>query len=142
MEEEKTKQTETQIPEEIRPVKKQRWFSKSLHDFLGGDYLSKQSVLGNLPYLLFITILALVYIGNTYYAEKTYKEIEKTKNELKELRFQYLTVKSSLMYHTKMNEIVRRATPLGLKEAMLPPYKIYYSDKSLVASGDTSGETK
>ncbi|HTX88785.1 MAG TPA: FtsL-like putative cell division protein [Bacteroidales bacterium] len=127
---------------EVRPVKKQSRFRKSLHDILGGDYLSKESVLGNLPYLLFVTVLAMIYIGNTYYAEKTYKAIEKTKSELKELRFEYLTTKSTLMFHSKLSEIVRRSGPLGLKESMVPPYKIFYTDKDLRSATDTNQAAK
>lgn len=117
--------------EEVQPVKKQKKDRRPIHDILGGDYLSRESVIGNLPFLIFVALLALIYIANTYYADKTVKEIEKTKVELKELRFIYTTTKSNLMYHSKQTEIARRAFLLGLKETMIPPYKIFYSNDSI-----------
>jgi len=44
-------------------VKKPRKGRKRVQEFLGGDYLSREWVVGNLPYLLFLTILAILYIG-------------------------------------------------------------------------------
>jgi hypothetical protein len=116
---------------EVPAIKKTRKERRPIHDILGGDYLSRESVIGNLPFLVFITLLALVYIANTYYAEKTVKEIERTKVELKELRFQYTTTKSTLMYYSKQTEIARRALKLGLRETTIPPYKIFYSYDSI-----------
>jgi len=115
---------------EVQPVKKPKKDRRPIHAILGGDYLSKESVIGNLPFLIFIAMLALIYIANTYYAEKTVKEIEKIKVEIKELRFQYTTTKSTLMYYSKQTEIARRALKFGLKETTIPPYKIFYSDDS------------
>jgi hypothetical protein len=115
----------------IQPVKKQTWFSRFSHDILGGDYLSRKNVFTNLPFLLVIAVLGLIFIANTYYAEKTLKEIERTKSELKELRFQYITTKATLMYYTKQTEIARRALVYKLKESTVPPYKIFYNYDSI-----------
>lgn len=118
--------TELNQPEK---VKKQRKGRKRVQEFLAGDYLSRKWVVGNLPYLLFLTILAIIYIGNTYYAEKTFQETEYLKTELKELRYQYITNKSALMFQSRQSEISARAQVYGLKETSLPPYKILYSGK-------------
>ena len=123
------------VKSEVLPVKKPRKDKRPIHDILGGDYLSKESVIGNLPFVIFIAFLALVYIANTYYSDKTVKEIERTKVELKELRFQYTTTKSTLMYYSKQTEIARRALKYGLKETTIPPYKIFYSDDSTLVVG-------
>jgi hypothetical protein len=109
--------------------KKTRKGRKRVREILGGEYLSREWVVGNLPFLLFITVLAIVYIGNTYYAEKTFKEIEHTKYELKELRYKFISTKSELMYQSRQSEISKRASVLGLKEVSLPPYKILYKGK-------------
>ena len=122
--------------ENIRPAKKPLRMTKGLHNILGGDLLSKDSVLSNLPFLVFLAILAMLYIGNTYYAEKTFKAIEKTKNELKELRFQYITVKADLLYYSKQTEIAKRIATTGLKEPVKPPYKIFYSKDNIEKETD------
>ncbi len=118
------------MEEEMKtPEKKSRKGGKRVREFLGGEYLSKEWVVGNLPFLLFLTVLAIVYIGNTYYAEKTFKEIEHTKSELKELRYKYISTKSELMFQSRQSEISKRAMTYGLKEVHMPPYKILYSGK-------------
>jgi cell division protein FtsL len=111
--------------------KKQKKTRRPIQDFLGGDYLSKEIFISSLPYILFVAILVLIYISNTYYAEKTVKEIEQTKSQLKELRFQYITTKASLMYHSKQTEIADRAKKYGLKETNTPPYKIFYKKDTI-----------
>jgi len=112
-------------------VKKSRRGRRRVQEFLGGEYLSREWVIGNLSYLLFVTALAILYIGNTYYAEKTYKAIERTKSELKELRFRYISTKSKLMFETRPSEISKKALLYGLKESSMPPYKILYPGKRL-----------
>lgn len=111
---------------ELKPVKRSRKGSKAIQEILGGDYLSRERVIGNIPYLFYIALLAIFYIGNTYYTEKKYKDIERTKVELKELRYQYITTKSALMFMGRQSEISKRAEMLGLKASLLPPYKILY----------------
>jgi hypothetical protein len=117
--------------QEIAPVRKQKKLARPIHDILEGDFLSRQAVIRNVPFLLFLAVVALIYIANTYYAEKTFKEIERTKNELKELRYQYITTRSTLMFESTQVEIARRAVKLGMKETLIPPYKIYYSPQML-----------
>lgn len=127
MTEEHQEQNKTEDPgEELKPLKKTRKRTRRVQEFLGGDYLSKEWVVGNLPFLLYITILAMLYIGNTYYTEKTYKDIERTKNELKELRYQYISTRSELMFRSRQSEIIKQAEAIGLKESVFPPYKILY----------------
>ena len=97
MEEEKKNTMPEPQKEEIRPVRKPGKMTKGIHDVIGGDLLSNHAVLRNLPFLIFLAILAMFYIGNTYYSEKTFKEIEKIKNELKELRYQSITAKAKML---------------------------------------------
>jgi len=118
------------IVDQSEPVKKTRKGRKRVQEFLAGDYLSREWVIGNLPYLLFVTILAILYIGNTYYAEKTFQETEHLKSELKELRYQFITTKSALMFQSRQSKISAKAQEYGLKETSLPPYKILYSGKN------------
>ena len=117
--------------EPVRVIKKPLKSRKAVQEFLGGDYLSREWVTGNLSYILYLALLAMIYIGNTYYTEKKYKNIEVTKNGLKELRYQYITTKSILMFQCRQSEIAKRALILGLKGTTMPPYKILYSGETL-----------
>ena len=119
---------------ETKPAKKSHKGRRRLQDVLGGDYLSKNTVVDNIPFIIYLAILALLYIANTYNTERMYKEIEKTKTELKELRYSYITARSGLMFESKLSELNKRTQAIGLKETVIPPYKIFYSG-DLVQTG-------
>ena len=135
-EEQKNTTPETQM-EEIRPVRKSGKMTKVIHGVIGGDLLSNHAVLRNLPFLIFLATLAMFYIGNTYYSEKTFKEIEKIKNELKELRYQSITAKAKMLDVCKQTEIAKKVELLGIKGTTTPPYKIFYSKALLKKETDT-----
>jgi len=83
-----------------------------------------QWVVRNLSYFLFLAFLAVLYIYNGHYAETTIKNINKTSNELKEMQYEYKTVKSELMFKSKQSELVKAVEPLGLHEITSPPKRI------------------
>jgi hypothetical protein len=122
--------------EDARPAKKRKQISKPLQSLLDGEFLTREGVVNNLPYLAFLAIIAIIYIANTYYAEKTFKQIEATKIELKELRYQYITTRANLMYLSKQTEIAKRVKEIGLKETTIPPYKIFYSGLAHSTKGE------
>jgi hypothetical protein len=83
--------------------------------------LNYQSLVRQLPFILFLTGLAVVYIYNGHYADKTIRNISKTAKEVKELQYEYKTVKSEVLYKSKQSELVKAVEPLGLKELIEPP---------------------
>lgn len=115
---------------QVKAARKTNKSRRAVKEFLGGDYLSREWVTGNLSYILYVALLAMIYIANTYYTEKKFKTIERTKTELKELRYMHITAKSDLMFKCRQSEISKSAVLLGLKEAKMPPYKILYSGAS------------
>jgi hypothetical protein len=131
MEEQKVNTPEGSQKEGIHPVRKLNKVRAFFHNIIIGDFFSRDSFFKTIPYLGYLTILAIIYISNTYYAEKTFRQIETIKNEMKELRFQYISSKSELMYFGKQTEIAKRVIPAGFKESKNPPFKIYYSKDSL-----------
>ena len=137
MEEDKIKIPPEPPKQKIRPFKKTGRMAKGLQNIIGGDLLSKHAVLNNLPFLIFLAILAMFYIRNTYYTEKTFKQIEKINNELVELRFQSITTKARMLDVCKQTEIEKKVGFLGIKETTTPPYKIFYSKALLKKELDT-----
>jgi cell division protein FtsL len=77
-----------------------------------------------LPVTLFLMAVALFYIGNTHYAEKTIRKIDKIKTETEDLRADYTTLKSDYMEASKQSEVGRKVAPAGLVESSSPPYQI------------------
>ena len=48
---------------------------KAFKEFLGGEYLSRNTVTHNIGFIIYLGVLAMIYISNTYYTEKLYKKI-------------------------------------------------------------------
>jgi len=87
-------------------------------------FLNYQWIVRNIPFFLFLSLLTVLYIYNGHYAEKNIKNINRTARELKELQYEYKTIKSELMFRNKQSEIVKTVEPLGLKELMQPPVRL------------------
>jgi len=77
-----------------------------------------------LPKIFFVMVLALIYIGNTHYAEETVRKINILQVEVEDLRADYTTLKADLMFSSKQSEVARKVKPFGLKESLIPPYKV------------------
>jgi hypothetical protein len=116
-------QEEPEVQPEQKPEPKQKGGNK-LRWVLDGSFLSRDKVIRQLPFLLTLTLLGLVYIFNSNYADKTIIQISRTKSELEELRFNYINTKSKLMQGTRQSELVHRLEARGVKESMIPPRKI------------------
>ncbi|GGK77453.1 FtsL-like putative cell division protein [Rufibacter glacialis] len=77
-----------------------------------------------LPKVLFLMAVTLFYIGNTHYADRTLRRIDKTKAETEDLRADYTTLKSDYMEASKQSEVARNVSPLGLMESSTPPIQV------------------
>jgi hypothetical protein len=91
---------------------------------------SKDMLMKVMPYIFFLTLIALVYIANSYYAERTIRDIDAISKELKTLRTEYITGKSELMVVSKQSEVARSVAPQGLKEPVEAPKKIIVEPKN------------
>lgn len=85
------------------------------------NMISHRWLVKNFPFLIFLSVLALIYIYNGHYADKTLRDINKVSNDLKELQYEYKTLKSEVMFRSKQSELVKAVEPMGLKELMVPP---------------------
>lgn len=97
---------------------------KNLKDFSGLGDLNAGMILKNLPFILFLGLLAIVYIANAHYSEKKVRQIQQLQNEVKELRWNYMSIKSELMYNAKRSEVVKEGKALNLRLPRTGPKKI------------------
>ncbi len=98
-----------------------RMYVKYLNMF---GIFTKEMTLKVLPYILFLSGIALVYIANSYYAERTIRDIDRVSKELKTLRTEYITGKSELMFVSKQSEVAKAVAWQGIKESVEAPGKI------------------
>ncbi|MFP5042301.1 FtsL-like putative cell division protein [Parasediminibacterium sp. JCM 36343] len=84
---------------------------RSLGDSLSGGRWITQ----NLNFFLFLSAMAVLYIANGHMADKAIRNINKTQQEIKDLQYEYKTVKSEVMYKSEEAQVEKAAEPLGLK---------------------------
>jgi hypothetical protein len=91
--------------------------------------LNYSAIVRQIPYFIFLAILAVVYIYNGHYADKTIREITRTAKELNELQYEYKSVKGDVLFRSKQSELIEAVKPLGLKELMAEPMVLIDSTK-------------
>ncbi len=98
-------------PDNIKQIKTKRASLKAVRNNLaGGQWITK-----NLNFFLFLSVLAVLYIANGHMADKTIRNINKAQNDIKELQYEYKTIKSEVMFKSQEAEMVKATEKLGLK---------------------------
>jgi Bacteriodetes cell division protein (FtsL-like) len=80
-----------------------------------------QWMIHNLPFFLFLSFLAVIYIYNGHYADRVVRDIGKTSKELQELQYEFKNLKSEVMFRSKQSELAKAVEPFGLKPLTSPP---------------------
>ncbi|MBI5916168.1 MAG: hypothetical protein HY842_12400 [Bacteroidetes bacterium] len=89
---------------------------KSLGSYLEIGSMGASLVLKNLPFVLFLSFLTVIYIANSHYAEKQVRQIQTLQKEVKELKRQYNSLKSEIMFKSRLAEIGEDVESLGLRK--------------------------
>jgi hypothetical protein len=102
----------------------------NLKDIMDGTVLTKEFVVKQLPFVLYLTLLAIIYIANRYQAEKLVRDTIQVQAEVKELKSEAIAVASELMKISKQSVVVDLVTDknLGLIESRVPPKKIILNE--------------
>jgi len=127
-----TNRLRTEIPEEeISEIIVEEKSAKEIPDnfltqFLTNGFITADSAVKALPFVLYLALLGMIYIGNRHLAEKNIRDIDKYSKEVKELSWGYKVTKSDLAYKSTLTQVAKRIDTLGLglKEAMQPPQKL------------------
>ena len=113
-----------QVAEKPKPSqqnKRARRFIQALNVF---GYIDKKAIQHIMPFMFFLTGLAVLYIANSYVAERTIRNIDKTQKDIKEMRAEYISAKTELMVKSKQTEVAASLLPYGIKESTVAPKKI------------------
>ena len=92
--------------------------------WMGYDWIVK-----NLIFFLFLALLAVIYIANGHKADNTIRDISNMAKEVKELQYEYKSLKSEEMFKSREAQIVQAATPLGLKISSDQPMRLTVENK-------------
>ncbi len=82
-----------------------------------------------LPYIFYVFVLLLLYIGNNHQAEKSVRKIDRLEKEVEDLRADYTTLKAEYMLSGKQSEVAETVEAMGLKESLVPPNKIVVKEE-------------
>jgi hypothetical protein len=95
-------------------------------ELIDGTFLVRENMIKQLPFVLFLTFLGVIYIGNRFHAEKMVRQIIDLKIEVDNLRSEQITITSELMNISRPSEVAAlvESKGLGLKESLEPPKKL------------------
>lgn len=87
---------------------------------LNGDFLTKEFMLSNLPFIFFVMFLLLLTVSKGYYGKQLSEDVSKTQMELNELTSDHFEAKTRLEEETQRVKLVDELAPRGLKETVNP----------------------
>jgi hypothetical protein len=98
----------------------------SLKGIFSGRILTQAGVVRQFPYILFLTMLALFYIGNRFHAERLVRKLGKLQTEVKDLCSEQVTTASELMNISRPSEVIKLVDEkdIGLELPETPPEKL------------------
>lgn len=88
--------------------------------------ISREWMIKQIPFALFVMLLLLLHIYNVHTTERIIRKTDKLNKEIKELRSEYITILSELMSESKQSTVADKLDTLGIKELTTPPIKITY----------------
>lgn len=94
--------------------------------FISGGWLTSELIQRQRWFILFVFVLAIVYISYRYYAEQTIYKGQKLEAEVKALQVDYVIKSEELTKLYKRTEIIKKIQQkgLGLIESDEPPKRI------------------
>ncbi len=98
--------------------------SRALIGVMNGSFLTREKLLGNMPFILFCAGLMITYIAYGYHTERIVRDLDKTGDELKELNAEYITVRSNLETKEQQSRVAAGISDLGVRESRVPPVKL------------------
>ena len=104
-------------------VKTHSLFERHVKQILSGSILTNAEVQKHYPYILFMVLLAFLYIANGFHMQKLHRQHDRLTAQVKELRARSLTLSSQRMIATRQSEIIRAVEERGipLEELLAPP---------------------
>ncbi|MGV8962221.1 MAG: FtsL-like putative cell division protein [Candidatus Saccharimonadaceae bacterium] len=101
---------------------------KSFVHVFGGNILTDNFIVDNMRFFVVVLIIIFVFISHRYTYLQKMSEIEKLQHELKDAKYESLTISSNLTQASRQTEIEKLITIYGL-EIKISNEPIYYIEK-------------
>ncbi len=104
--------------------------SKLIVSILNGSIFTRREVKNQIPYILILVLLSIIYIGNRYHAESILAELIRVDKELKDTRAEWILINSELLDQKRQTHLIKliREKQLGLQPLNEPPQKLKLDD--------------
>lgn len=93
----------------------------TLREILTGRFLAQREWVANWPFVLYLSLLALIMITSSHSAERKVHRISKLTEEVKEKSSRYIELHARVMNASMESKVVERAAELGLEKPQSPP---------------------
>ncbi|WP_010228685.1 FtsL-like putative cell division protein [Gillisia marina] len=97
---------------------------KGIYNILKADFLISNDAIKNWRFIVFCTFLAIIMIACSHSAERKVHNIAKLNTEVRELRSEFVDMRSALMKLKMESTITNKMAARGVKPSETPPYKI------------------
>jgi len=97
---------------------------EGVEDVIDGSILVKESFQKQVPFFIFLVLLAFIYMWLNHNTNKTANEIEKNRLSIIELRHQHLLSKKELIDISLSDNMLKLIDEGDFQESKIPPYKI------------------
>ena len=94
---------------------------------LGGGILKEDFILRHTRMLVLLVVLAFFFIGNRYTCMQKLREIDRLQQELRDARFEALSISSELTGNSRESqiELLIEEQGIDLETAKTPAYELY-----------------
>ena len=95
-------------------------------NLIDGSILVKTKVVKQFPFIIFLTFLAFIYIGNRLSAESTAMKSANLEKEIKKLKAESMSLSSDLIFLSNKSEVNKMVEEknLSIKFTKEPPKKV------------------
>lgn len=99
---------------------------KSFVHIFGGSVLTENFFLRNMKFIIIVVVIMLFFISHRYTVLQKMSDIERLQRELKDAKYESLTISSKLTEASRQTQIERRVQDAGLElhVADEPVYRI------------------
>lgn len=106
--------------------KKKKGKRLSLLYILGGGILKEDFIVKHTKMIVLVVVLIFFFIGNRYTCMQKLREIDRLQQQLRDVRFEALSISSELTGHSRQSQIEMLIEEQGidLEVAKTPPYEL------------------
>lgn len=97
---------------------------KGFYNILKANFLINSDAVKNWRFIVFCTLLAIVMIACSHSAERKVHRIADLNHEVRELKSEFVDVRSSLMKLKMESTLTNRMAGRGIMPSETPPHKI------------------